>query len=248
MPAAGPSHVLFDFFGTLVAYSASRTEQGYPGSHALLRRLGVDLDYAEFLTAWSGAFAEFDRRSEENDSEFSMIEVGTVFLTDLLGRSPAPEDADAFVREYVREWNTGVRYLPGVPELVRDLHRDHRLAVVTNTHQPGLVPDHLAAMGLAQYFDAVVASVELGWCKPHPRIYATALEILGIDAGSAVFVGDSYRPDFVGPERAGIRAYLIDPERRSPVPEARRLDSILDLPARLRSRQADDDRLAGSAH
>ncbi|MEQ4305152.1 HAD family hydrolase [Plantactinospora sp. B6F1] len=247
MPAAGRTHILFDFFGTLVDYSASRTEQGYPGSHALLRGLGADLGYADFLAAWSAAFADFDRRSAEDDSEFSMTEVGTAFLTDLLGPPPAADDVEAFTREYVREWNTGVRYLPGVPDLVRDLHRDYRLAVVTNTHQPDLVPGHLAAMGLADYFDAVVTSVELGWCKPHPRIYAATLDILGIDAGAAVFVGDTYRPDFVGPERAGIPAYLIDPERRAPVPAARRLDSILDLPARLRTRQADDDRLTGSA-
>ncbi|MGI5151209.1 HAD family hydrolase [Plantactinospora sp. CA-294935] len=247
MPAAGRTHILFDFFGTLVDYSASRTEQGYPGSHALLRHLGADLGYPEFLTAWSGACAGFDRRSDEDESEFSMTEVGTAFLTDLLDRPPAPDDVDAFVREYVREWNTGVHYSAAVSDLVRDLHRDHRLAVVSNTHQPGLVPGHLAAMGLAQYFDAVVTSVELGWRKPHPLIYATALDTLGIDAGSAVFVGDSYGPDFVGPERAGIPAYLIDPDRRAPVPEARRLGSILDLPARLRTRHADGDRLAGSA-
>ncbi|GIG87080.1 HAD family hydrolase [Plantactinospora endophytica] len=246
MQSAGRTHILFDFFGTLVDYSASRTEQGYAGSHELLRGLGADLDYADFLTAISGTMTAFDRRSDRDDSEFSMTEVGTAFLADVLDRRPAADEVDAFVTEYIREWNTGVRYPTGVAELVRDLHRDHRLAVVTNTHQPDLVPNHLTAMGLRPYFDAVVTSVELGWRKPHPRIYAAALDLLGIDAESAVFVGDTYQPDFVGPEQAGMTAYLIDPEHRSAVPDARRLGSILDLPNRLRIEQADDGQLAGS--
>ncbi len=35
--------VFFDFFGTLVDYSPSRTEQGYHRTHASLDELGVDL-------------------------------------------------------------------------------------------------------------------------------------------------------------------------------------------------------------
>jgi putative hydrolase of the HAD superfamily len=233
MVAARPTHILFDFFGTLVEYSASRTEQGYPRSHALLRRLGADLDYLGFLAAWSQIYDEFDRRSEDDDHEFSMIEVGTAFLADLLGSAPRPADVDAFAAEYLAEWDTGVRYIAEIATCVRDLARDYRLAVVTNTHQADIVRNHLTAMGLRSCFDAVITSVEVGWRKPHPAIFAAALQALRIDARAAVFVGDTYAPDFLGPERAGITAYLLDPQRRAPVPDSRRLDSILDLPGRL---------------
>jgi putative hydrolase of the HAD superfamily len=225
--------ILFDFFGTLVEYSASRTEQGYHGSHALVREFGADLPYADFLAAWSEASAEYDRISDRDDREFSMVEVGSLFLGGALGRPVARTEVDAFVAEYVREWNTGVRYAAEIAGCVRRLAREYRLAVVTNTHQPDLVPNHLATMGLSECFDAVITSVEVGWRKPHPAIYATALDALGVDAGAAVFVGDTYVPDFVGPSQAGMTAYLIDPFRRSPVPAERRLDSVLDLPAKL---------------
>jgi putative hydrolase of the HAD superfamily len=234
-PDVGHTHILFDFFGTLVEYSASRTEQGYARSHHLLRRLGGDLDYPDFLAAWAKTSAEFDRLSDQDDHEFSMIDVGTAFLADALGRPPAVADVTAFIAEYISEWNTGVKYPADAVECVRELARDYRLAVVTNTHQADLVPNHLAAMGLLSHFDAVVTSVEVGWRKPHPEIYASALDTLRIDAAAAVFVGDTYAPDFVGPERAGITAFLIDPHRRAPVPDARRLNSILELPARLRA-------------
>ncbi|MFC7642798.1 hypothetical protein ACFQX6_19075 [Streptosporangium lutulentum] len=80
------THIFLDFFGTLVDYSASRTEQGYESSHELLRRLGASLTYQEFLDAWSRALAEFDRMSDRDDREFSMAEAGTVFLAESLAR------------------------------------------------------------------------------------------------------------------------------------------------------------------
>lgn len=227
------THILFDFFGTLVEYSASRTEQGFQRSHDLLRRMGAGLTYEKFLAEWSQTSAEFDRLSERDDHEFSMIDVGTAFLADALGSEPTQAHIEAFIAEYVREWNEGVHYPPGIADLVSQLAGEYRLAVVTNTHQATLVPNHLGAMGLLSSFDAVITSVEVGWRKPHPKIFATALDALEVTASAAVFVGDTYGPDFQGPENAGIRAFLIDPQQHAPVPEEQRLSSIFDLPGRL---------------
>jgi putative hydrolase of the HAD superfamily len=225
--------ILFDFFGTLVDYSSAHTGQDHARSHDLLRGWGAEVSYPDYLAAWSKTWDEFERLSEESDREFSVVEAATVYVTEALGRAPDEAEVEAFATAYVSEWSAGVRYPPDVVACVRDLARDHRLAVVTNTHQPDLVPGHLDAMGLLPLFETVVTSVEVGWRKPHPRIYATALEALGVDADAAVFVGDTYTPDYVGPERAGITAFLIDPHRRSPVPEERRLTSVVELPSRL---------------
>jgi putative hydrolase of the HAD superfamily len=237
---AGPTHVLFDFFGTLVDYSASRTEQGYHGSYLIVRRMGADVTYEGFLDGWTRVCAERDRRSDADDREYSMMDVGADFLRELVGREPAAADLDAFVDCYVAEWSTAVRYRPDVVDLVGRLGERYRLAVVTNTHHAPLVPGHLAAMGLSDAFDAVVTSVEIGWRKPHARIYRAALDALGIVAADAAFVGDTYVPDFVGPRRMGMRAYLIDADHVTPVPSQHRLASILELPDRLATAETGD--------
>jgi putative hydrolase of the HAD superfamily len=51
--------------------------------------------------------------------------------------------------------------------------------------------------------------------------------------GDALFVGDSFDPDYVGPRALGMRALLIDPEGRAPVPVADRLASVLELRGRI---------------
>lgn len=227
------THVLLDFFGTLVEYSPSRTEQGYHGSHALVRAMGADVGYPEFLTAWAAESARFDARSDADDSEFSMEEVATPFLARLLHRDPSATEIGDLIDTYLGEWNTGVSYPAATSQIVEVLASRYRLAVVTNTHHAELVPDHLAAMGIASQFEVVVTSVETGWRKPHPAIYAETLHRLGADAASSVFVGDSFIADFAGPEAVGITAFLIDPAKESNVPEGRRLCSLADLPGRL---------------
>lgn len=233
MAAAVTTHVLLDFFGTLVDYSPSRTEQGYPKSYKLLTGHGAQLSYAGFLAEWAAESARFDERSARDGSEFSMTEVAAAFLSRQLGSVADPALAAAFVATYVAEWNAGVSYPPAMPELIGELASSFRLAVVTNTHEPQLVPDHLAAMGIAGYIDTVVTSVELGWRKPHPAIYAEALRRLGITAASAVFAGDTYDADYAGPQAAGITAFLIDPAGRYDIPARQRLRSLADLPQRL---------------
>ena len=232
---AGPkfTHVLLDFFGTLVNYSPSRTEQGYHASHVLTASMGAKVDYQDFLQAWAAESALFDERSAVDDSEFSMEEVGAAFLSRILRRDAAPAEITAFVDEYVTEWNTAVVYPPGVVELVAALADRFRLAVVTNTHKADLVPGHLSAMGIAHHFDAVVTSVEVGWRKPHPAIYAEALLRLGATAEDVVFAGDSYAADYLGPTAAGLTAFLIDPGEQHSIPPERRLRSLHDLAVHL---------------
>lgn len=228
------THVLFDFFGTLVDYSAALDgASAAAGCVALVRSYGGDFDEAAFVSAWDAAFESFESVAVVDRREFSMDSLSRSFLADVLRREPTPAESRALVTTYVRQWNDGVRYRPDTPVIVAGLAERFRLAVVSNTHEAEIVPAHIAAMGIGEHLDAVLTSVEFGWRKPHPSIYAEALDRLGIDATRAVFVGDTYDADFVGPEAAGIRAYLIDPLHTYNIPADQRLESLADLPARL---------------
>jgi putative hydrolase of the HAD superfamily len=233
MMPSRPTHLLFDFFGTLVDYSPSRTEQGYHQSHAVLHEFGGRLDYASFLQVWSATSARFDQASALDDSEFSMADVTTAFLRAALPAEPTSRQVDVFVAAYIAEWTTAVRHPAGIEALLKDLGAEFRLAVVSNTHSPTLVPDQLAAMGVLDLMDAVVLSVNVGKRKPHADIYEVALGELAIPAQDAWFIGDSYQADYLGPRRMGMEAFLIDPGSTVAIPPHHRLDSVFDLPHRL---------------
>jgi putative hydrolase of the HAD superfamily len=227
------NHLLFDFFGTLVDYSPQWCDREFPRTRAALAELGLPMSAEELAAAWEESWYPFEERSQDDHREFSMIEVGTVFLRSLLGREPAAAETRAVMDVYIGEWDAGVTHLDGLADWLSELSRDYRLAIVSNVHEAYLVPNHLEKMGLKNRFDAVILSVEVGWRKPHPEIYATALQALGAQPDQAVFVGDTHVADFVGPEQAGIKSFLIDPHDLAGVPAARRLNTVFDLTSRL---------------
>lgn len=229
--------VLFDFFGTLVDYSPSRTAQGYQGASDVLADIGCNLRYDEWLALWSASSEKLDTEADATGVEYSMQDAFAAFSIEVGLVNVHRSDADRFIERYLAEWSTAVHLIDGVPGLLERLRRaGHLIGLVTNTHSASMVHGHLDAMGIASSFDAVVTSVEVGLRKPRPEIFAAALSALGTTAEESVFVGDSFGPDYLGPTSVAIEALLIlgpDDERRADVPTAQVLPSVLELEGRL---------------
>lgn len=227
------THVLFDFFGTLVAYEDNRVGLGLDATHQLLRAAGARCDYEQFVAAWDAAFDEHEQRALQTLDEFSMDALCAAFLPRVLPAAPDAELAARFRDCFLDEWNRGVRYLPEVPALLAELARRYTLVLVTNTHHGELVLGHLQRMQVAHCFDAVVTSVEHGRRKPSPCIFHRALALSGGAPAAALYVGDSFTADYEGALAAGLRPLLIDPQCRHPVPDAHRIATITDTLGRL---------------
>ena len=67
----------------------------------------------------------------------------------------------------------------------------------------------LSQLGLAQTFEHVVVSSEVGADKPSPKIFTNALERFGVEPSDVVFVGDSPEEDWAGAERAGMQVFRL---------------------------------------
>jgi len=90
-----------------------------------------------------------------------------------------------------------------------------KLAIVSNTFIPGFVLDrHMEMHDLLRFFPVRVYSSEVGYRKPHPRIFHTALDALGVSAAESAFIGDLVRADIVGARRVGMLAVLRHRETR----------------------------------
>ena len=115
---------------------------------------------------------------------------------------------------------------PDADAVVRDLVRDHRLALVTNG-APDVQREKLSHTALAPSFEAMIISAEIGVGKPDPRIFEAALAALDVAPEDAVMIGDSLVRDVTGAHAAGLRAIWIDRGTRenvpapAPVPDAR---------------------------
>ncbi|WP_369943586.1 HAD-IA family hydrolase [Xanthomonas medicagonis] len=98
-------------------------------------------------------------------------------------------DADAVA--LVAAWSAPAAALlnPPVLALLREVRR--RMPVVLLSNATSRLQHDLEALGIADAFDAVVNSSEVGAIKPEPAIFAHALAQLGVAADAALFVDDA---------------------------------------------------------
>ena len=104
-----------------------------------------------------------------------------------------------------------------------------RRCVVSNSD--GRAAQHLAEANVLDGHEFVVDSFELGIEKPDPRIFAHALERLGVAPGRAIYVGDIRSVDEGGARAAGMHFVLIDPYGDYAGPDTPAIRSIAELPA-----------------
>ncbi len=112
-----------------------------------------------------------------------------------------------------------------------------KIGIVTNAHQPMWLRDiELRTHNLFDHFPTCrISAADVGYLKPHPAIFQTALNCLGTKPSETVFVGDDPEADIVGAQASGLLAVLRRGRRASLgltriVPDEV-LDSLEELPA-----------------
>jgi HAD superfamily hydrolase (TIGR01509 family) len=105
---------------------------------------------------------------------------------------------------------------PGLAGMLRSLHsRGVEIVVVSNTFVPGAILDrHLKQVGLLELLPKRVYSCDVGVRKPRAEIFRAALQLVQVDPGEVLFVGDSPRADITGAGRLGMATALKDPAGR----------------------------------
>jgi phosphoglycolate phosphatase len=191
--AAGNPALIFDLDGTLVDSLADlRT-----AINRLLQELGLPpISLAEARDMLGDGASAFVGRALEDR-----------------GVKPNPAEHARLTRRYLDFYEAHPARdtwpYPGVPETLERLRRSgHGCAVCTN--KPKRAAEAvLEAVGLAQFFAAVVCPEDVLNRKPHPDHLAAAIAALGPDAMDAVMIGDSAND--VRPARAlGIPVVVVD--------------------------------------
>jgi HAD superfamily hydrolase (TIGR01549 family) len=91
---------------------------------------------------------------------------------------------------------------PAHAELLHALAPRYRLGLVSNFDHGDTARRILSTHGIAELFATVVISDDFGRRKPHPSIFAAALERLDVGGDQTLFIGDSPSDDLVGAHHA----------------------------------------------
>jgi nicotinate-nucleotide--dimethylbenzimidazole phosphoribosyltransferase len=85
-----------------------------------------------------------------------------------------------------------VQVLPGVQELLDQLHGKVKMGIVSNTKtiMAADIQAKLVTVGLDKYFQSIIATAEFGTHKPDPAPIMAAIEQLQCSANRTLYIGD----------------------------------------------------------
>ena len=111
---------------------------------------------------------------------------------------------------YDRILQESIIFYKNVPDTLRGLkNRGYRLAVLSDSDysaEEKMVWFRKA--GIAELFDAVVCSCDIGYCKPEERAYFAVLEKLEAEPEEAAFIGHSVK-DLLGARNIGLKTIAL---------------------------------------
>ncbi|MFD8936673.1 HAD family hydrolase [Streptomyces sp. NPDC059578] len=226
--------VIFDFYGTLV-----RLVPPMPPSHAsVFERRGLGEYVERWGDQWSvgPADGEDNRAHSVDEATYRAWEVDRLRRRALECGVPAEEAGPLAVELDRATKSLTLELFPDVTAVLAQLRgRGLRVGLCSNWYWD--LDRAVASCGLSDLVDAGVTSARVGVRKPHPAIYRAALDACGVAPEEALFVGDVWAADVVGPLAGGIRAvHLWRPDRAvdgvaPPLPDrAHRITSLHSLP------------------
>ncbi|MCX6922501.1 MAG: HAD-IA family hydrolase [Verrucomicrobia bacterium] len=210
--------VTFDVGGTLIEVWPS---VGHVYAEVAARHGIIDLSAKvlerRFAAAWRGA------------KKFSHSRSGWARLVDATfrGLTDRPPSRTFFPELYARFTSPNVWHVfeDVVPTLDALAARGVKLGVISNWDER--LRPLLEELKLADYFQAIVVSREVGASKPSRAIFKQAIRMLGLPPADILHVGDSLSMDVQGARDSGLSAVLLD--RTAGVATARQIRSLREL-------------------
>ncbi len=203
--------IFFDLHGTLLVsdnidYAWSNWAKAF---HTAITRKGVSITFQEFEKYLHGMF---------EDEEPAYIEPGfSLFMRRVkqlgydLGLDIPSDEVRPLVDAVIRTWHDEMYLDPEAESVLRKLKQTHPVGLITNWEHAPRIYELVEELGINNLFDVVTVSDEVGYAKPDPRIFASALNAVGVQAEGSYYVGD-VDLDVEGSINAGLKPVLIKRE------------------------------------
>ena len=144
--------------------------------------------------------------------------------------------------EYWETVKANTAVFPEALDVLENLNRTYRVALITNTQGQRQAGNHRISLfpEIEKFFEVILVAGEGGIPpKPSAEPFRICLEMMGIRASEAVYVGDDYRIDVCGAGNAGLHPIWLKhhavkrnwPEVQTFSPVIASLSELLDLKA-----------------
>jgi HAD superfamily hydrolase (TIGR01509 family) len=200
--------VMFDFGATLILDDKFDYLGSLRKAHKILKDAGIAPSFEEFKPGYLKVRERLwgDPEFREYSYNYRLAEVLKLYGCILPDSDKRIQEAtDVFSRALIDSL-----YMEDyLPDLLEQLHKRYKLAVVSNLGIPEVLPIALDKFGIRKHFDAIIASGTVGYRKPGSIIFKEALSMVDVLPEETVFVGDSLYHDVQGAKAVGMKTVWI---------------------------------------
>ncbi|QHJ70040.1 HAD family hydrolase [Planococcus halotolerans] len=183
--------VIFDLDGTLLDRDKS-VEKFIYGQHKRLESALGHIDQSHYTQR----FLELDNHGYVwKDKVYQQL----IEEFDITGMSK-----EQLLKDYLTHFAAQCVPFPHLVPMLKELKTDNILLGMITNGYTDFQSGNIEALGIEQYFDAILISEKEGLRKPDKRIFEKALERLGVQADQAIFVGDHPTNDVEASANAGM--------------------------------------------
>lgn len=212
----------FDLFNTLIIVEPDTLKDAMDRMVKSLQENRIAIEYEPFKKSYRDAALKYVQQARKDGKETHNSIWISVALNEN-GSSIPPDDAriGTAIDHYFSAFYNNCHTLPGTIGMLNKMKGRYPLGLLSNfTHGPAArkILDHT---GLTPYFDAIIISGELGYRKPHPKVFKKLVEQLGTDSNEIIFIGDDPEPDIYGAWRSGLKPVWITYTRDNNIPVLR---------------------------
>ncbi|MFW6006041.1 MAG: HAD family hydrolase [Candidatus Bipolaricaulota bacterium] len=191
--------LMFDLDGTLCRYKKG-LEEGLLETFSVKEADDLPLtpeDYQE------GFGVEFDKAIDGEVDQPEMEFRTRVFWNVLKDQNYSKEEILELGGRFARIREDSLTLYPDVTELFKRFSGKFKLGLLTNGPS-NLQRRKIEALGIENWFEAIIVSGEHGLAKPDPRIFYIAMKKLDCGPEETIYIGNSLEYDVLGANNAGV--------------------------------------------
>ena len=206
--------VIFDFIGTLTNVRGYSLEASRMTSRMKLYKAvvnaGFEVDVKSFLEAHIQAHEKYRVIRYQK-----LVEVtNAVWISEALnnlGYETTPDDPQVktAINISFEDYLNSLELRSCAKNVLKKLSRNYKLGLVSNFTYVPVIYAGLRKLNITHFFNAILVSHEVGWRKPHPKIFNEALKRLRVSAHETVYVGDSPLEDIKGAEATDMKTIFV---------------------------------------
>ena len=218
-------HIFFDLDHTLWDFEKNSGAT----FKSIFEELNFEFSLEQFLDLYNPINHFYWKQYREN--RISEVELRYLRLKKTFEAMEVPSTAaiiDRVSELYIQQLSKHTELFEGTVSVLEYLSSKYTLHIITNGFEH-VQQRKLENSGIAQFFKIVLTAEKIGFKKPHPTIFISALKTAEVLPEHAMMIGDSLEADIQGALKLGMQAIHFNSHKETCHEECLIIDQLSDL-------------------